>query len=306
MRVKEVKVSAHERFVICHNPEAATRDAAIRADLITRLEEMIDGSDTLTGEERGVLRGKISVKPGLNRFLRITPGGLLRVDRTKVKAEANLDGKYLLRSSDPMLSAEDIAIGYKQLLEVERGWRDMKSIIDLRPVYHRLEERIRAHVLLCWLALLLTWMIEKRHRPDLARRPPPPGPASPGHLRRPRRALLPDHRALQAAARPVRQARHHPAQADHRARPRITTRNDLHRLETRPFGVSLGVFPGHTPVSVSSRAELCGTQALRRLNLPERKRPETAGSRAAPRCGYGRTCMLPPFSGSCAVGVPSW
>src|SRR5665811_649585 len=55
----------------------------------------------------------------------------------------------------PSLSAEDIALGYKQLLEVERGWRDMKHVLDLRPVYHRKEERIRAHVLLCWLALLL-------------------------------------------------------------------------------------------------------------------------------------------------------
>ncbi|MFD2354224.1 hypothetical protein ACFSTC_40490 [Nonomuraea ferruginea] len=51
-------------------------------------------------------------------------------------------------------------MGYKQLLEVERGWRDMKQIIDLRPVYHRLEERIRAHVILCWLALLLMRIIE--------------------------------------------------------------------------------------------------------------------------------------------------
>jgi len=47
------------------------------------------------------------------------------------------------------LSADDIARGYKQLLQVERGWRDMKTILDLRPVYHRLEDRIRAHVLLC-------------------------------------------------------------------------------------------------------------------------------------------------------------
>ena len=86
--------------------------------------------------------------PGLNRFLRVTPGGLLRTGRTKAKAEENLDGKYLLRCADPQLSAEDIAIGYKQLLEVERGWRDMKSVLDLRPVCHRLEERIRAHVLL--------------------------------------------------------------------------------------------------------------------------------------------------------------
>jgi hypothetical protein len=65
-----------------------------------------------------------------------------------------------LRCADPHLSAEDIALGYKQLLEVERGWRDMKSVVDLRPVYHRLEERIRAHVLLCWLALLLVRVAE--------------------------------------------------------------------------------------------------------------------------------------------------
>jgi hypothetical protein len=110
--------------------------------------------------ERGELRGKISVKPGLNRYLRVTPGGLLRIDKTRCKTEANLDGKYLLRCSDPHLPAADIALGYKQLLEVERGWRDMKQILDLRPVYHRLEQRIRAHVLLCWLALLLIRIIE--------------------------------------------------------------------------------------------------------------------------------------------------
>ncbi len=56
--------------------------------------------------------------------------------------------------------AEDIALGYKQLLEVERGWRDMKQVIDLRPVYHRKEERIRAHVILCCLALLLIRITE--------------------------------------------------------------------------------------------------------------------------------------------------
>jgi hypothetical protein len=61
---------------------------------------------------------------------------------------------------DPGLSAEDIALGYKQLLEVERGWRDMKQVLDLRPVYHRREDRIRAHVVLCWLALLLIRVIE--------------------------------------------------------------------------------------------------------------------------------------------------
>jgi len=161
MQVKEVRISdATDRLVICYNPDAAERDAAIRAGLISKLEELIAGTDKLTAIKRAELRGKISTMPGLNRFLRVTPGGLLRTDKTKAKAEENLDGKYLLRCADPQLSAEDIAVGYKQLLEVERGWRDMKSVLDLRPVYHRLEERIRAHVLLCWLALLLARVAE--------------------------------------------------------------------------------------------------------------------------------------------------
>jgi len=161
LQVKEVRIDdADDRFVICYNPDAATRDAATRADLITKLEDLITGSDKLTATKRAELRGKISAMPGLNRFLRVTPGGLLRIDKATIKTEENLDGKYLLRSSDPKLSAEDIALGYKQLLQVERGWRDMKSVLDLRPVYHRLEERIRAHVILCWLALLLIRIIE--------------------------------------------------------------------------------------------------------------------------------------------------
>ena len=161
LQVKEVRIDdAGDRFIICYNPDAATRDAATRADLLTKLEEMIAGSDKLSVTKRAELRGKISAMPGVNRFLRVTPGGLLRIDKARIKTEENLDGKYLLRSSDPKLSAEDIALGYKQLLQVERGWRDLKSVLDLRPVYHRLEERIRAHVILCWLALLLIRIIE--------------------------------------------------------------------------------------------------------------------------------------------------
>ncbi|MFF3735692.1 IS1634 family transposase [Streptomyces sp. NPDC002476] len=160
MRVKEVRISETERFVICHNPEAAARDQHIREQLVSQLTTLIEDTDQLSDFKRGELRGKIADKPGLNRYLRTTPAGKLRIDTAKIKTEENLDGKYLLRCSDPQLSAEDIALGYKQLLEVERGWRDMKQIIDLRPVYHRLEERIRAHVVLRWLALLLIRIIE--------------------------------------------------------------------------------------------------------------------------------------------------
>ena len=110
MQVKEVRIpDATDRLVICYNPDAAERDAAIRAELSASSRRLIAGTDKLTATKRAELRGKISTMPGLNRFLRVTPGGLLRTDKAKIKAEENLDGKYLLRCADPQLSAEDIA-----------------------------------------------------------------------------------------------------------------------------------------------------------------------------------------------------
>jgi len=161
LEVKEVVIDdgvMRDRFVICRNPEAAERDQAVRANLVAQLEDAIAGSDKLTRSARDRLAGGLPA--GLRRFLRRTPGGLLRIDRAAIRTEERLDGKFLLRTSDPTLTPEDIGLGYKQLLEVERGWRDMKSTLELRPVYHRLEHRIRAHVILCWLALLLIRVAE--------------------------------------------------------------------------------------------------------------------------------------------------
>ncbi len=132
LKVKEVRISDEERFLVCHNPEAAERDAAVRERLVSHLTELIADSDRLPALKRAELKGVISTKPGLSRFLRTTAGGLLRIDAEAIAADEKLDGKYLLRSSDPMLSPEDIALGYKQLSEVERGWRDLKHVLDLR------------------------------------------------------------------------------------------------------------------------------------------------------------------------------
>jgi hypothetical protein len=161
LEVKEVVVEG-DRFVICQNPEEAIRDQAVRERLLRQLEEALAGSDELSPTKRAELLGKLKTKPGLSRLLRVTAGGLVRVDRAAVAREAHLAGKFLLRSSDPSLTAEEIALGYKQLLQVERGWRDMKTTLELRPVYHRKEERIRAHIVLCWLALLLIRVAENR------------------------------------------------------------------------------------------------------------------------------------------------
>ena len=149
-----------QRFVVCHNPEQAERDAAVRTNLTTHLEQLIAGSDAWTKSRRDEFVGSLKTKPGRRRYLRRTKTGLLRIDAAAAKREEHLDGKWLLRTSDVTLTAEDLAAAYKQLLAVERGWRDMKGALGLRPVFHHREDRIRSHVQLCWLALLLIRVVE--------------------------------------------------------------------------------------------------------------------------------------------------
>jgi transposase len=179
LRVKEVRLDDTDvRFVICHNPEQAERDSAQRADAITRLEAELDRIEQARERDR---KRKVSKNakakaqaahtkaecalrdhPTLGRWLKQSPTGRLSINRAKINQEQRLDGKYLIATSDPHISAENAALGYKNLLEAERGFRELKSSLLLRPVFHRLEHRIRAHVLLCWLALLLIRVAERR------------------------------------------------------------------------------------------------------------------------------------------------
>jgi hypothetical protein len=178
LRVKEVRVGqgdAARRFVLCHNPERAERDRHQRQQQLALVAAELERITALRAKHakaagkrhRGPddhLKAECALcdHPALGRWLRQTPGGRLVIDRAKVRAAARLDGKFLLSTSDPDLSAEDVALGYKNLLEAERAFRDLKTTLELRPVFHRLERRIRAHVLLCWLALLLVRVAERQ------------------------------------------------------------------------------------------------------------------------------------------------
>jgi transposase len=177
LRVKEVRLDdeSGKRWIVCHNPFEAERDAAQRQAALERIETELDRirqgrerdaqkTNSANGGEDAHRLAECALRDhvSLSRWLRQTATGRLVIDRAKVAAEERLDGKYLLSTSDPDLSAEDVALGYKNLLEAERGFRDLKSTLDIRPVYHRIEPRIRAHVLLCWLALLLIRVAERR------------------------------------------------------------------------------------------------------------------------------------------------
>ncbi|HET6953488.1 MAG TPA: IS1634 family transposase, partial [Acidimicrobiales bacterium] len=172
LRVKEVRLdrTPDRRWIVCHNPAEAIRDKAQRDAVVAHLEAELAAIKTARARDATratKARRKINDDahrkaecalrdhPTLGRYLRQTPTGRLQINRAAIRGEERLDGKHLLSTSDPDLSAEDVALGYKNLLEAERGFRDLKSTLELRPVFHRLEPRIRAHVLLCWLALLV-------------------------------------------------------------------------------------------------------------------------------------------------------
>ena len=163
LSVKEVRVgegARSERFCVCVNPEAKARDEIVRKNLVAYLNKRIEGSDAWSRQRRDELVGELRQTPGLARFLRRTRDHKLRIDKAAIAKDAHFDGKWLIRTSDDTLTSTDLALAYKQLSQVERGWRDLKGALRLRPVFHHREDRIRSHVQLCWLGLLLIRVAE--------------------------------------------------------------------------------------------------------------------------------------------------
>jgi len=186
LHVKEAKLEATPgvRWIICHNPAQATRDAATRTAHLDRIRTELERISTARTKATTALAGATTDKArtkleaelaghakaecalrdnrALGRYLKQRPDGRLVIDTAKVTSEAKLDGKYLISTSEPHLTPAQIAVAYRNLLQAERGFRDLKSTLDLRPMFHRIEPRIRAHVLISWLALLLIRVAETR------------------------------------------------------------------------------------------------------------------------------------------------
>jgi transposase len=163
LHIKEVFVgegTGRRRFVIAYNPEQAEHDKHVRKKNLERIQAELEALEKRSG--KAFLKSKYALLAhrSMGRYLKELKSGKLRVDKAKIKQAEKLDGKYLLSTSDHSLSAEDVALGYKQLIEVEQAFRTLKSTLSLRPVYHTKDNRIRSHVMLCWLALLLVRVAE--------------------------------------------------------------------------------------------------------------------------------------------------
>ena len=181
-----------ERLIACRNPILAADRARTRNELLAATEKLLAlviarvRAGKLTGAaEIGIEVGKVisKYKTGKHFAIAITDTSLsVQRRQDQIDAEAALDGFYVLRTPVPAaeLDAPAVVAAYKNLSYVERDFRHIKSDdLDLRPVFHRLEERVRAHVLICMLACYLTWHLRQAWAPLTFTDQDPPAPDNP-------------------------------------------------------------------------------------------------------------------------------
>ncbi len=148
LKVQEAWVE-NRRYIVCVNSKQARKDAADRQAILASLEAQLkNGPKALVGNR------------GYRRYLKFEKNSA-SIDCEKVEQEAKFDGKWVLRTNT-RLSARNVALKYKELWQVEHTFRDMKSVIETRPVYHRLDETIRGHVFCSFLALMLKKELYRR------------------------------------------------------------------------------------------------------------------------------------------------
>ena len=181
-----------ERLIACRNPVLAADRARTRKDLLAATEKLLAPilarvqAGRLTGAGPiGVEVGKVisRYKTGEHFAVTITDDSLaITRKQAQIEEEAALDGFYVLRTPVPAgeLDASGVVAAYKNLKYAERDFRHIKSDdLDLRPVFHRLEERVRAHVLICMLACYLTWHLRRAWAPLTFTDQDPPAPDNP-------------------------------------------------------------------------------------------------------------------------------
>jgi len=181
-----------ERLIACRNPVLAADRARTRNELLAATEKLLAPilariqAGRLTGAGPiGVEVGKVisRYKTGKHFAVTITDTSLaVTRKQDQIDAEAALDGFYVLRTPVPAaeLDAAAVVTAYKNLKYVERDFRHIKSDdLDLRPVFHRLEERVKAHVLICMLACYLTWHLRRAWAPLTFTDDQPPGQGNP-------------------------------------------------------------------------------------------------------------------------------
>ena len=269
----EVRADAYpgERLMVCRNPLLAERRARKRGELLEATEKLLEPIAAATrrrkwrlkgGDKIGERVGKVIGKHKMAKHFdwEVDKKGLLhyRRDAASIAAEAALDGIYVIRTSLPEaeLDAPSAVRAYKRLSTVERAFRSLKSVdLKVRPVFHRAEKRVRAHVLLCMLAYHVEWHMRRRLAPLLFDDGDPagaeaarPGPVAPA-------------RVSESARRKARRKRNGDG------RPAQSFRSLLGNLATVTKNTVSPRLPGAEPFEILARPTELQGEAFRLLGL---------------------------------------
>jgi len=163
LQAKEVIIGDGERrrrYILCYNPKEAQRQKKHRAEVVGILEKELSRHRQTKATAQWAIELLASLR--FKRYLRITKGGLVRIDRGAIREAAKYDGKWVIETNDDTISVEDAACGYKGLMVIERCFRSLKRTqIKMAPLHHRLARRIEAHVKICVLSLLIERVAEQ-------------------------------------------------------------------------------------------------------------------------------------------------
>jgi transposase len=175
------------RYCLCRNPQTAVRESQTRQRLLdltaSALAEVAAYKRATTVEKLGARVGKVLAKYKMGKFIQWAIEADPQQDRScahrliwsintqKVEREQRFDGCYVITSDvdNMQMKTLDVVRAYKSLAFVERAFRNLKTVqLEIRPVYHKTDERIRSHVFLCMLAYYLQWHMEQRLAPLFA------------------------------------------------------------------------------------------------------------------------------------------
>jgi transposase len=250
-----------ERLVACRNPELAKRRAHKRQALLEATVALLEpirlrvAAGRLKGQDRiGLCVGKVLNRYKVGKHFDLVIGDAsfeYTINEARVAQEATLDGIYVIRTAVPQerMGSDDVVRNYKSLSQVEQAFRSMKTVdLEVRPIYHRLADRVRAHLLLCMLAYYVKWHMMQAWRPLLfadeeqaakaQRDPVAPARRSASALRKVSNRTLEDGTCVHSfdsllhhLSTIVRNACHHPGASAHEATFTLDTAPDAKQLQ---------------------------------------------------------------------------
>jgi transposase len=151
-----------KRLVLVKNTDEEKRAREIRSQIVDEIEKRISRLNSRRGASHTKAVCELKSHPVYGKYVKELEDGRLSLDKGQLSRDSRYDGKFLVETSDDSLSIQDIVLGYKQLYDVEDAFRTLKTTLELRPNYHSKDERIRCHIFLCFLALVIARIVENK------------------------------------------------------------------------------------------------------------------------------------------------